>query len=90
MTKRKLIEEIKLNPQRYYRAPNDVNRDRRFSDEERLQILGAWERDMRSSDSGHDDGDMRLQQLADARAEVEKRMPLGTQRPSEPKLGAGE
>jgi len=78
MTKRKLIEEIKLNPQRYYRAPSDVNRDRRFSDEERLQILAAWEREMRSStDSTHDEDDSRLRQLADARAEVEKRRPLG-------------
>jgi hypothetical protein len=90
MTKRKLIEEITLNPQRYYRAPSDVNRDRRFSDAERLQILSAWEREMRSSDSGQDEGDSRLRQLADARAEVEKRMPLGAPPVSEPKLGAGE
>ena len=76
MTKRKLFEEIKLNPRRYYRAPSDVNRDRRFSDEERLQILAAWELDMRSTTDVSESADLRLRQVADARAEVEKRMPI--------------
>ena len=75
MTKRKLIEEIKQNPQRYYRAPSDVNRDRRFSDEERLQILAAWERDARSPGEEFENPETRLRQLADAIAEVERRMP---------------
>lgn len=74
MTKRKLIEEIKLNPQRYYRAPSDVNRDRRFSDEERLQILGAWEREARSLGEEYENPESRLRQLADAKAELERRM----------------
>jgi hypothetical protein len=78
MTKKKLIEEIKLNPARYYRAPSDVNRDRRFNDEERLQILTAWERDVRSlpvDDEAPDMEAQRLRQVSDARAEVERRMP---------------
>jgi len=74
MAKRKLFEEIKLNPQRYYRAPSDVNRDRRFSDEERLQILAAWERDMRSATDEPETS--RLRQVTDAIAEVEKRIPI--------------
>ena len=74
MTKRKLFDEIKLNPKRYYRAPSDVNRDRRFSDEERLQILAAWEDDMRSF-ADESQGGSRLREVADARAEVEKRLP---------------
>jgi hypothetical protein len=90
MTKRKLIEEIKINPQRYYRAPSDVNRDRRFSDEERLQILGAWEREVRSAESADDSSDARLHQLADAKAEVEKRMPVAPSSQTEPKLRAGQ
>lgn len=75
MTKRKLFEEIKLNPKRYYRAPSDVNRDRRFNDEERLQILAAWEDDMRAA---HDELESasRLREVVDARAEVEKRLPI--------------
>ena len=76
MAKRKLFEEIKLNPRRYYRAPSDVNRDRRFSDEERLRILAAWELDMRSTTDVSESADLRLRQVADARAEVEKRMPI--------------
>jgi hypothetical protein len=76
MAKRKLLEEIKLNPQRYYRAPSDVNRDRRFSDEERLQILAAWEHGMRSTTDESENANFRLRQVADARAEVEKRVPV--------------
>lgn len=90
MTKRKLIEEIKINPQRYYRAPSDVNRDRRFSDEERLQILAAWEREMRSAEAGDETSDSRLRQVADAKAEVERRMPVPPASQSETKLRAGQ
>jgi hypothetical protein len=74
MTKRKLFEEIKHNPQRYYRAPSDVNRDRRFSDGERLEILDAWEHDMRAT-AETENQESRLRQVADAKAEAEKRMP---------------
>lgn len=42
MTKKKLFEDIRHNPQRIYRVPGDVLRDRRFSDDERLEILRAW------------------------------------------------
>jgi hypothetical protein len=43
MTKKKLIEDIKRNPPRFYRVPGDVLRDRRFADEEKLEILRAWQ-----------------------------------------------
>jgi hypothetical protein len=43
MAKKKLLEDIKLNPARFYRLPGDVMRDRRFGDAERLEILGAWQ-----------------------------------------------
>jgi hypothetical protein len=42
VNKKKLLEDIKQNPARIYRAPGDVLRDRRFADTERLQILKAW------------------------------------------------
>ena len=42
MTKKKLLEDIKTNPARFYRMPGDVLRDRRFADEEKLEILQAW------------------------------------------------
>ena len=42
MAKKKLLEDIKANPSRFYRLPGDVVRDRRFDDGERLEILRAW------------------------------------------------
>ena len=42
MAKKKLLEDIKANPGRFYRLPGDVVRDRRFDDGERLEILRAW------------------------------------------------
>jgi len=42
MAKKKLFEDIKLRPARFYRLPGDVMRDRRFGDPERLEILRAW------------------------------------------------
>jgi hypothetical protein len=71
MTKKKLIEDIVHDPSRFHRAPLDVIRDRRFSDEERLQILGAWEREIREQDG---DGEpYRMQLVFDARQELERR-----------------
>ena len=80
MTKKRLIEDIKINPARFYRVPADVARDRRFSDEERLQILEAWERDARAlsvaSDEGMTGGEpTRLREVVEARNEIEKRVP---------------
>jgi hypothetical protein len=42
MAKQKLFAEIKMSPPRFYRLPADVLRDRRFGDDERLEILKAW------------------------------------------------
>jgi hypothetical protein len=42
MAKKKLLEDIKIHPARFYRLPGDVMRDRRFGDSERLEILHAW------------------------------------------------
>ena len=47
MVKReKFLEDAKADPARFYRMPNDVLRDRRLSDEDRREILAAWERTM--------------------------------------------
>jgi hypothetical protein len=45
MAKKKLLEDIKATPGRFYRLPGDVMRDRRFGDAERMEILRAWLRD---------------------------------------------
>ncbi len=71
MTKKKLLADIVHDPSRFHRAPLDVVRDRRFSDQERLQILSAWEREIRATDG---EGEMeRLQLVSNARQEVERR-----------------
>jgi len=74
MPKKKLIDDIMQDPTRFHRAPFDVIRDRRFSDDERLEILGAWEREIREQDGTGESE--RLQLVTDARHEVEKRRPV--------------
>ncbi len=44
MAKKQLLEDIRTEPTRFFRAAGDVLRDRRFSDAERHEILLAWER----------------------------------------------
>jgi hypothetical protein len=66
MAKKKLVEDIKLSPQRFYRSPSDVVRDRRFSDAERLEILEAWEKSAADSDQ--------LQQVVEARQDFERKL----------------
>jgi hypothetical protein len=83
MAKKKFLEDVKLNPARFYRLPSDVNRDRRLSDEERLEILEAWERDARAlsvaSDEAMTGGEPScLDQVVLARMEVQKRVPQAT------------
>ncbi len=74
MAKKKLIEDIKINPARFYRMPADVNRDRRFTDEERLEILEAWERDLRAkAETGSEDEYSPLRQVTETRLELEKK-----------------
>ncbi|HWD27532.1 MAG TPA: hypothetical protein VG387_10230 [Rhizomicrobium sp.] len=72
MTKKKLIEDIVQTPLRFHRAPLDVVRDRRFSDRERLEILGAWEREIREQDGEGETQRLRL--VDDARSEIERRV----------------
>jgi hypothetical protein len=67
MSKRKLVEDMKQHPQRFYRTPSDVVRDRRFSDAERLEILSAWEG---VADTGTDEA----RQAAEARKEIERKL----------------
>jgi hypothetical protein len=76
MPKKKLLHDIVQDPTRFHRAPFDVVRDRRFSDDERLEILGAWEREIRERD-GNDERE-RLQLVTDARQEVERRRPAAS------------
>ena len=72
MTKKKLLEDIVHEPLRFHRAPLDVVRDRRVSNEERLEILAAWERQIHEQDGEGESQRMRL--VTDARQEIERRV----------------
>jgi len=65
MAKKKLFEDIKAHPGRFYRMPGDVARDRRFDDGERLEILQAWAREADAA---------RLDQIKEAIADVRRRL----------------
>jgi hypothetical protein len=65
MAKKKLLDDIKANPGRFYRLPGDVVRDRRFDDSERFEILKAW---------GGEADDLRAQEIAQLIAEIERRL----------------
>jgi hypothetical protein len=67
MAKKKLLEDIKTRPARFYRLPGDVMRDRRFGDAERLEILRAWLEDA--------DAEPLTPQIANAIGELESRIP---------------
>jgi hypothetical protein len=78
MTKKQLLEDIKADSSRFFRAPGDVLRDRRFTDQERLEILYAWERKASvANDDGFDPNV--LNAIIAARAEVERRMAGGVE-----------
>jgi hypothetical protein len=73
MAKKQLLEDMRAEPTRFFRAPGDVLRDRRFSDAERLEILLAWERlASATNNEGHDVAV--LNAVCTARQEVERRL----------------
>jgi hypothetical protein len=83
MAKKKFLDDVKLNPARFYRLPSDVNRDRRLNDEERLEILEAWEREARALSVAAEETvtavePNQLEQVIQARLEVQKRVPAGS------------
>jgi aminoglycoside phosphotransferase family enzyme len=67
MAKKKLFGDIKAHPDRFYRLAADVVRDRRFDDDERLEILRAW--------AGQADA-ARLEQIGKAVADITRRKAL--------------
>ena len=75
MKKAKFVQDAKQDPARYYRNPSDVIRDRRLTNKDRLEILAAWEHDVRSRlenevlPSGESD---ELQRLRQVREELER------------------
>lgn len=78
----RLVEEAKLAPDRIYSRPQDILRDRRLADPERLEILSAWEREARGGEGPAEDpaGDASglLREIEQARREIEARSPATT------------
>ena len=75
MKKANLVQDAKLDPSRYYRNPSDVVRDRRLTNQDRLEILAAWEhgmRERRQNDESGDPASETLQQILRVRAEFER------------------
>jgi hypothetical protein len=72
-TKRRLLDEILLNPSRFHRSPLDVVRDRRFAATEKLAILDVWKRDAEAAGAGP----AALDRIASARAEIQSRSENG-------------
>jgi len=88
MKKVKFVQDAKLDPSRYYRNPADVIRDRRLTNEDRLEILIAWERKTRrlleAPEAMDDMAAEKLQQLQRVREELEQGLESadGTPKPS--------
>ena len=74
MKREKFLQDAKREPSRFYRNPSDIIRDRRLSNEDRLEILDAW---ARAVDDG--DGTMR-DELHRLRGQVENGTEPLTQR----------
>jgi len=77
MKKAKFVQDAKLDPSRYYRNPSDVVRDRRLTNEDRLEILAAWERGARERQENGDFADVdseEVQQLRRVREELERNL----------------
>jgi hypothetical protein len=80
MKNTKFIEEAKLHPARIYTRPQDVLRDRRLSEVDRLEILTSWEREVRSAESrpaASSEAHNRLGDIVEARQELEQRLHRG-------------
>ena len=91
----KLVEDAKRDPTLIYTNPTDVLRDRRLSDEDRVEILNSWERDARAlsiaADAAMQGGERsRLEEVIEARKEAERRAGTEHQSHEASKYGGDE
>ena len=73
MKKAKFLQDAKLDPARFYRHPSDVLRDRRLTDQDRREIIAAWERHAQSSP---DDDAEQLERLRQLREQLNGGFPV--------------
>ena len=87
MKHEKFVQDAKISPSRYYRNPGDIIRDRRLTKQDRLEILDAWERDMRNSQSAGlavgETGESLIEEVRRLRQQIESEpeSDAGTPRP---------
>ena len=78
MKKAKFVQDAKTDPSRFYRNPTDIVRDRRLTDDDRKDILDAWEREMLSGGGIEDDASEekieRLEQIRRARDMLDRNL----------------
>ena len=67
----RFVQDAKLDPGRYYRHPSDIIRDRRLTQEDRLEIVIAWEQRLESADDLNDIEE-KLSQLQRLREELQR------------------
>jgi len=67
MKKAKFLQDAKLDPARFYRHPSDVLRDRRLTDQDRREIIAAWER---HAQAAPDDDAEQLESLRQLREQL--------------------
>lgn len=76
MKKAKFLQDAKLDPARFYRNPADVMRDRRLTDQDRREIIAAWERHIQAS---ADDGVEQLERLRQLREQLDGGFPVANE-----------
>jgi hypothetical protein len=93
MKKTKFLQDVKLDPARFYCNPSDVMRDRRLTVEDRRQIIAAWERNAQCADPSGGFAEAaatQLEQLRQLRSQLEQEVALpDTAVQSEETTGAG-
>lgn len=88
MKKAKFVQDAKLDPARFYRNPSDILRDRRLTDEDRRQIIVAWERNAqnRDPDGFAEAAQEQLEKLRQLREQLERNFIL----PEKSQLGGDD
>jgi hypothetical protein len=78
MKKAKFLQDAKLDPARFYRNPSDVMRDRRLTDEDRREIIAAWERNAQNQENDGLAGAVQeqLEKLRQVRQQLERSFTL--------------
>ena len=80
MKREKFLQDAKLDPSRFYRNPCDIIRDRRLTNQDRFEILQAWERE--TQDAGDMADDSVFIELRRVRLQLESGSSAGGLRPA--------